>query len=55
MLTTVIPVYNEEESMQPLFDEINEVAEANGYELQIIYIDDGSTDGSWDWIEKNAA
>ncbi len=54
MLSTVIPVYNERESLAILHRELDEVAQANGYELDIVLVDDGSTDGSWSAISKLA-
>jgi dolichol-phosphate mannosyltransferase len=47
MLSTVIPVYNEAESLDQLFAELSEVAATHGYDLDVIFVDDGSTDGSW--------
>ena len=55
MLSAVIPVYNEVESLPALHAELSEVARENGYQLEIIFIDDGSRDGSWDAIERLAA
>jgi dolichol-phosphate mannosyltransferase len=55
MLSTVIPVYNEAESLECLYRELDEVAAAEGYELDLIFVDDGSTDGSWDVISRLAA
>lgn len=55
MLSIVIPVYNEEASLEALHCELREVAAANGYELDIVFVDDGSTDGSWELIERIAA
>ena len=55
MITTVIPVYNEVESLELLHEELSAVALANDYELEILFVDDGSTDGSWQEIEKLAA
>lgn len=54
MLSLVIPVYNEFDSLPELHRELDEVATANGYTLDIIFVDDGSTDGSWEVIEKLA-
>src|SRR4029079_14118680 len=55
MLSTVIPVYNEVESLSTLYKELAEVAAAHSYELDIIFVDDGSTDGSWAEIARLAA
>lgn len=50
LLSLVIPVYNEVESLEQLLKEIDDVAQAEKYELQVIFVDDGSRDGSWDAI-----
>jgi dolichol-phosphate mannosyltransferase len=55
MLSVVIPVFNEEVSLQPLHQELGQVAAAHGYELDVVFVDDGSTDGSWKVIEGLAA
>lgn len=55
MLSIVIPVYNEAESLIALHGELREVAVANGYQLESIFVDDGSTDGSWSKIRELAA
>lgn len=55
MLSIVIPVYNEEPSLQPLYEEIREVAAAGQYEVEVIFVDDGSDDGSWEKIRSLAA
>ncbi|MDR1290983.1 MAG: glycosyltransferase family 2 protein [Planctomycetaceae bacterium] len=53
-LSIVIPVYNEEESLVQLHKEISEVAEANKYDVELIFIDDGSKDRSWDVVKQLA-
>ena len=55
MLSIVIPVYNEAESLETLFDELDEVARQGEYDVEIIAVDDGSTDGSWERICDRAA
>jgi dolichol-phosphate mannosyltransferase len=55
MLSIVIPVYNEGESLEALHREIREVATANGYELDVIFVDDGSRDNSWEVIRRLSA
>ena len=54
-LSLVIPLYNEEESLEQLHREICGVADVNGYDIEIIFVDDGSTDQSWATIEKIAS
>lgn len=55
MLTAVIPVYNEHESLRALHEQMDAVAEKQNYELEIVFVDDGSTDGSWEVIEELAS
>ena len=54
LLTLVIPVLNERESLGPLHAEISEVAAKLDRPIEIVFIDDGSTDGSWAIILKLA-
>jgi glycosyltransferase involved in cell wall biosynthesis len=49
-LSVVIPVFNEEESIPELTGWIQKVCESENYSFEIIYIDDGSSDSSWDKI-----
>ena len=53
-LSLVIPVYNEEESIQELTDWIVRVCSARIISFEIIFVDDGSSDSSWDTIESIA-
>ena len=55
MLSVVVPVFNEEESLETLHKELDEVASAEGYDLDLVFVDDGSTDASWQVIERLAA
>ena len=43
-ISVVIPLLNEEESLQELYDWIAKVMQSNRYSYEIIFIDDGSTD-----------
>ncbi len=47
VLSFVVPVLNEEESLAQLADEICEHAARTGLPFELIFVDDGSTDGSW--------
>ena len=53
-LSLVIPVYNEEESIQELTEWIEKVCSNNRLSYEIIFIDDGSSDSSWDRIMSMA-
>ena len=45
-LSIVIPSYNESESLQELFSRLDIVAKLNSINIQIIFVDDGSTDNT---------
>ncbi|MBR5759099.1 MAG: glycosyltransferase family 2 protein [Thermoguttaceae bacterium] len=48
----VVPVFNEEESLRTLYGEIDEVAKSLDATIELIFVDDGSTDSSWSIIES---
>ena len=50
-LSIVIPLYNEAESLPELYTWIERVVRKEGYEYEIIFVDDGSSDRSWEIIE----
>ncbi len=54
-LSIVIPAYNEDESLPELLGWIVQVMQANNYTYEVIFIDDGSRDKSWEVIERLAA
>jgi glycosyltransferase involved in cell wall biosynthesis len=51
-ISVVIPLFNESESLPELMAWINRVMEANRFTYEVIMIDDGSDDGSWDVITE---
>ncbi len=55
MLSIIVPVLNEHESLPQLHAEISRTGEQHGVELEVIFVDDGSRDGSWDVIRELAA
>ncbi len=51
-LSIVIPLFNEDESLPHLMEWIERVMHANNYSYEVIMVDDGSTDNSWEVIEE---
>ena len=51
-ISVVIPLLNEDESLNELYDWIAKVMQSNRYSYEILFIDDGSTDNSWKVIES---
>lgn len=51
-LSIVISLYNEEESLSELVNWIEQVMTREGYNYEILMVDDGSTDGSWALVKK---
>ena len=51
-ISIVIPLLNEKQSLTELVNSINEVMKAYSFENEIILIDDGSKDGSWELIKQ---
>jgi glycosyltransferase involved in cell wall biosynthesis len=51
-LSIVIPVFNEEESLAQLHDQICAATKTLACDVEMIFIDDGSTDSSWEQIQK---
>ena len=53
-ISVVVPLYNEDESLPELHAWIRRVMAAHGYTYEIIFVNDGSTDRSWEVIERLA-
>jgi glycosyltransferase involved in cell wall biosynthesis len=51
-MTVIIPVYNEEENVEPLIGELFPVLRSNGRSFEVIYVDDSSTDNSLSVLEE---
>ena len=51
-ISIVIPVFNEEESLPELTQWISRVMNANGFSYEVILVNDGSTDRSWDVVQE---
>ena len=50
MISIIIPVYNEKDSLAILHGEIERTARQQRLEYEVVFVDDGSSDGSWDVI-----
>ena len=51
-ISVIVPLYNEAESLPELAKWIERVMLENGYTYEIVFVNDGSTDNSWDVIEQ---
>ena len=51
-ISIIVPLYNEEESLPKLFEWIERVMNDHNYTFEVIFVNDGSTDKSWDVIES---
>ena len=52
LISIVIPLFNEEESLRELYSSIKKVCGENSYSYEAIFVDDGSTDKSFDVIKE---
>lgn len=51
-ISIVVPLFNEEESLSELFTWIKKVMNKNDFSFEVIFVDDGSKDKSWQVIEE---
>lgn len=49
-ISVVVPLFNEEESLPELYEWIDKVMKANNFTYEVIFVNDGSTDHSWETI-----
>src|SRR6516162_8004638 len=54
MISCVIPLYNEHESLRVLYGEIVEATRTANLDFEIVFVDDGSNDGSWSIVDDLA-
>src|SRR5687768_17262070 len=54
MISIVVPVYNEKDSLAVLHEEIRASMAKIGMQFEVIFVDDGSRDGSWEIITELA-
>ena len=51
-ISVIVPLYNEEESLPELYAWIDRVMKSKGFSYEVIFVNDGSTDRSWDVIRE---
>lgn len=51
-ISVIVPLYNEEESLPELYAWIERVMKANNFSFEVIFVNDGSTDRSWEVIRE---
>lgn len=51
-ISVIIPLFNEEESLPELFQWIKKVMNENNFTYEVIFVNDGSTDNSWNVIKS---
>ena len=51
-ISVVVPLYNEDESIAELHEWIKRVMDEHGFTYEVIFVNDGSTDHSWEVIEE---
>lgn len=53
-ISVIVPLYNEEESLQELNEWIARVMKENGLSYEVVFVDDGSNDNSWNIVKELA-
>ena len=51
-ISVVIPLYNEDESLPELYAWIERVMKSKGFTFEVVFVNDGSTDNSWNVIQE---
>ncbi len=51
-ISIIVPLYNEEESLPKLFEWIERVMNENNFSYEVVFVNDGSTDSSWEVVEN---
>lgn len=49
-VSIILPAYNEEESVDGVYQQVVDTMEVSGYSFEILFVDDGSTDTTWDKV-----
>lgn len=54
-VSIILPAYNEVDSVDGVYDQVVRVLDATGWSYEIVFVDDGSTDGTWQKLRAIAA
>jgi glycosyltransferase involved in cell wall biosynthesis len=54
LVSVIIPIYNEEENIQPLYNALTSVMDAEAYDYELLFIDDGSSDRTFQLLQPIA-
>jgi glycosyltransferase involved in cell wall biosynthesis len=54
LVSVIIPIYNEEENIQPLYNSLTSVMDAEAYNYELLFIDDGSSDRTFQLLQPIA-
>jgi len=52
LVSVVVPMFNEEESVRPLYDRLRPVMDAGPWAFEVVFVDDGSADGTFEEIRR---
>ena len=52
LLSIVVPVYNEEDNIDHFYEAVCDVMRTLSYDWELIFVDDGSADRSWEILER---
>src|SRR5215475_8735654 len=53
-VSVIVPAYNESENLPELYGELNDVFQSMPLEMELLVVDDASTDGTLDWLKEKS-
>ena len=55
MISVILPAYNEEENIGPAVENLSAILDGEGIDFELLFVDDGSKDGTWQKILEERA